>query len=186
MKKSLIQFITIIPLALLLCLTFSCQKQGEEVAEEAVAKVAALSDEDVAAIKSIGPALDEADLAEAKELDRRFVEAMSNKDLDAAMACFWNSPDLVVVLFGNVLLGADAVRSGIAQMFAQNESVKLTVNEATYLPAGDGVITVGTATYNLQPASGPRQQIVERWSDLKRKIDGRWVYVLDHATVVPK
>ena len=30
MKKSLFQFITIIPLALLLCITFSCQKQAEE------------------------------------------------------------------------------------------------------------------------------------------------------------
>jgi len=30
MKKSLFQFITIIPLALLLCLSFSCQKQGEK------------------------------------------------------------------------------------------------------------------------------------------------------------
>ena len=29
------------------------------------------------------------DLAEAKDLDRRFTEAMSLKDLDAAMACFW-------------------------------------------------------------------------------------------------
>ncbi|MHC4107866.1 MAG: YybH family protein [Planctomycetota bacterium] len=130
--------------------------------------------------------LTEADLAEAKELDRRFVDAMSSKDLDAAMACFWNSPDLVVVLFGNVFRGADAVRSSIAQMFAQNESVKLVINESTSLPAGDAVITVGTATYDLRPASGPPQQIVERWTDVKRKIDGRWLYVLDHATVVPE
>jgi hypothetical protein len=28
--------------------------------------------------------------------------------------------------------------------------------------------------------------MVERWSDLRRKIDGRWVYVLDHTTVLPK
>ena len=41
------RLITIIPLAILLCFTFSCQ-QGEEVAE-----VAALSDEDVAAIKAL-------------------------------------------------------------------------------------------------------------------------------------
>lgn len=130
--------------------------------------------------------LSTADLAEAKDLDQQFVKAMSSKDLDAAMACFWNSPDLIVVLFGNVQRGAEAVRGGIAQMFAQNESVKLTVNEATYVPAGDGIITVGTATYDLKPTGGTSLQIVERWTDLKRKIDGRWVYVLDHATMVPK
>jgi len=34
MKKSLLQITMIIPLVILLCFTFSCQKQGEEVAEE--------------------------------------------------------------------------------------------------------------------------------------------------------
>jgi steroid delta-isomerase-like uncharacterized protein len=35
MKKSIIHFITVIPLALLLCLTFCCQKQAEEGITEA-------------------------------------------------------------------------------------------------------------------------------------------------------
>jgi ketosteroid isomerase-like protein len=56
MKKLLI----IIPLVFLLCFTFGCQ-QGEEAAEEVGVK--ALSDEDIAAIKAIGPALDKASLA---------------------------------------------------------------------------------------------------------------------------
>ena len=50
----------VLPLVLLLCFTFSCQK-GEEVAEEP--GVMPLSDEDIAAIKAIGPALDEAALS---------------------------------------------------------------------------------------------------------------------------
>lgn len=50
----------VVPLVFLLCFAFSCQK-GEEATEELAVK--ALSDEDVAAIKAIGPALDEAVLA---------------------------------------------------------------------------------------------------------------------------
>ena len=50
----------ILPLVFLLCIAFGCQK-AEEVAEEP--GVMALSDEDVAAIKALGPALDEAALA---------------------------------------------------------------------------------------------------------------------------
>jgi uncharacterized protein (TIGR02246 family) len=127
------------------------------------------------------------DLAEAQKLVNQFTEAMSRKDLDGAMACFWNSPDLIVVLFGNVQRGYDTVRAGIAQMFAQNESVKLVVNEISYVPMGDMVMAVGTATYDLKPiGGGPAIQIVERWTDLEKKIAGRWVYVLDHATMVPK
>jgi hypothetical protein len=46
-------------------------------------------------------------------------------------------------------------------------------------------MTVGVATYDLKPKSGPDTQIVEVWTDLSRKINGRWVYVLDQATILP-
>jgi ketosteroid isomerase-like protein len=133
-----------------------------------------------------GGAMRPADRAAAEELGRRFTEAMSRKDLDGAMSCFWNSPELIVVLFGNVQRGYDSVRSGIAAMFEQNETVKLTINEISYVPAGNMIMAVGTATYDLKPKGGPAMQLVERWTDLEQRIDGRWVYVLDHATMVPK
>ena len=63
MKKSLFQFITIIPLALLLCLSFSCQKQGEKAETD----VGALSDEDVAVIKTTLDDFTQAALAGGKE-----------------------------------------------------------------------------------------------------------------------
>ncbi len=60
MKKLLL----IVPLVFLLCFAFGCQK-AEEVAEETVADVtvAPLTDEDVATIKALGPAIDELGLA---------------------------------------------------------------------------------------------------------------------------
>ncbi len=136
---------------------------------------------------SAGGPISPADMAEVKALVNTFTAAMSSKDLDGAMSCFWKSPELVVVLFGNVERGYDAVRAGIAQMLAQNETVKLTVNEISYVRMGEMIMAVGTATYDLTTgiASEP-MQIVERWTDLERKIDGRWVYVLDHATMLPK
>jgi ketosteroid isomerase-like protein len=133
-----------------------------------------------------GKPLSEGELAESRELDRRFCEALGRKDLDAAMACFWDDPDVVVVIAGNVQKGPAAVRSGIKQLFDQNESLRVEVSEITYLRSGDGIIGVGTATFDLKPVNGKPQLMVERWSDLRRKINGRWVYVLDHATMVPK
>jgi uncharacterized protein (TIGR02246 family) len=130
--------------------------------------------------------LPEGILKAQQALNDEFCRAMSAKDLDAAMACFWTSPDLVVVLWGNVLRGAEAVRAALAQFFEQHSAVRLDVNDCTHLPAGDGVIAVGTATYRLRDRAGAEQQIVERWTDVRRHIDGRWVYVLDHATVVPE
>jgi uncharacterized protein (TIGR02246 family) len=125
------------------------------------------------------------ELKEARELDRRLCDAIGRKDLDAVMACFWDSPELVTVIGGAVQKGPEEVRDTVKQMFDQNESVKLDVNDVTYLRAGDGVIAVGTATFDFTPQNGQRHLMVERWSDLRRKIDGQWVYVLDHTTVVP-
>jgi uncharacterized protein (TIGR02246 family) len=133
-----------------------------------------------------GRALGPGDQAAVEELAQRFTTAMSRKDLEGAMSCFWNSPELIVVLFGNVQRGYDSVRNGIAAMFEQNETVKLTINEISYVRVGGMVMAVGTATYDLKPKGGPAMQLVERWTDLERRIDGRWVYVLDHATMVPK
>ena len=130
--------------------------------------------------------LTDIDLVKAKDLDFRLADAFSRKDLNAVMACLWDDPNLVVVLNGKVHCGADAVRISIKEMFDQNESIRLTVDEVTLLKSGDGVIGVGTATFHLKPVGGPPRLMVERWSDLRRKIDGRWVYVLDHTTVLPK
>jgi len=68
MKKSLFQFITIIPFALLICLSFSCQTLTEEAETEA----GALSDEDVAAIRKVHDAILQATLAGSLEATLEF------------------------------------------------------------------------------------------------------------------
>ncbi len=128
----------------------------------------------------------EVDLAEARDLDTRLTEALSNKNLDATMACFWNDPGLVVVLNGKVHRGYEAARAALKEMFDQNESIRVKVNDITHLPSGDGIIGVGTATYEFKTAEGPPRLMVERWSDLRKKIDRHWVLVLDHTTVIPE
>jgi len=87
---------------------------------------------------------------------------------------------------GEVLRGPDAVRASLKELIEQNESIRFEANEVAHIPAGDGLIGIGTATSDLKPAVGSPQLIVERWSDLRRKIDGRWVYVLNHVTVLPE
>jgi ketosteroid isomerase-like protein len=128
-----------------------------------------------------------ANLEGAKDLARRFVDSINRKNLDGTMACIWNSPDMIWVSFGTVIRGYDGFRNGIAQMFDQNETVKIAVTDISYVPVGDMIMAVGTATIDLKPKGGsPSQHIVERWTDFEKKIDGRWLYLLDHTTLVPK
>ncbi len=72
-------------------------------------------------------------------------------------------------------------------MFANNDTVRIAVTDISYVPVGVNIMAVGTATIDLTPkGGGPTQHVVERWTDVERKIDGRWVYVLDHTTLVPE
>lgn len=137
---------------------------------------------------TLAPAvLSEQDLQAQKELDQAFCSAMSRKDLDGVMRCLWNDPNLVVVLWdATVYRGSEAIRAAAQQLFDTFPVVRLGIDEVSHVPVGDGVVAVGTATYNLQAKDGSAVRIVERWTDLRRKIDGRWVYVLDHAHELPK
>ena len=131
-------------------------------------------------------ALNQMDLQAQKELDRRFCQAMSEKDLDGVMSCLWNDPNLIVVLFdGTVYRGWDNVRQAVGNLFSGFLSVSLEIDEVTHIPLGDGAAAVGTATFQLQGADGSTQLIVERWTDVRRKVDDRWIYVLDHAHALP-
>jgi ketosteroid isomerase-like protein len=136
---------------------------------------------------STGGIIATSDLADVKDLAQRFVDSINRKDLDGTMACVWNSPQMIWVNFGTVVWGYDGFRNGLSQMFENNQTVRIAVTDISYVPAGNEVMAVGTATIDLQPKSGgASQHIVERWTDVERKIGGRWVYVLDHTTLVPK
>ncbi len=118
------------------------------------------------------------------ELDSRFLAAMARKDVDAAISCFLNSSDLTVVLWGTEMRGPDQVRAAITQLFSTYDEVKLDIDKVTEFPSGDGVIAIGQATYHLTKA-GEVKMVREIWTDVRRKVNGRWVYVLDHAEVMP-
>ena len=161
MKKSLIRF-SIFNLALLLILTVSCKNQVES-GEQA-------------------KSLTDAELLGNQELDQRFIESMDQMDIEKLMSCFWNSPDLIFVDFdGNVNRGSDNIRKVFEQFFTQFESLSLVCDEISHIRAGNSVFAVGTATYSMQMKDGTSQQVTQRWSDVRGKVEGRWVYVLDHV-----
>jgi uncharacterized protein (TIGR02246 family) len=118
------------------------------------------------------------------DLDRRFLAAMSNKDLEAAMACFAQSPDLVAVIWGNELRGPEQLREAMAALFRSYDEIRLVIDRVREFRSGDAVIAVGQATYEFK-ARGVPTRLTEIWTDVRRKVNGRWVYVLDHAEVLP-
>ena len=162
MKKLMFRF-SIFNLTLLLFLTVSCKNQVES---EEQAK-----------------SLTEADLLANRELDQRFVEAMSQLDIEKLMSCFWDSPDVIFVDYdGNVFRGSDEIRKVFEQFLDQFESLSLGGGGGySLIRAGNSVFAVGTSIYTMQMKDGTSKKITQRWSDVRGKVDGQWVYVLDHV-----
>ncbi len=101
------------------------------------------------------------------------------------MNCFWNSPDLILVLEnGWVVRGWDNVRAGVQDMFEAHESLSLEVNEISRFRFGNNVYAVGIATWTrtLKPAygGGGTTTFVEVWTDVRQKVHGKWVVIMNH------
>ena len=129
--------------------------------------------------------LSDAVTAANARLDSRFVEAMINKDVEGAVACFLDSPDLVVVLYGKILRGPEDLRQYLAGMFAAMRTIQGEINEITHWSLGETVFAAGIATYEFEALDGSRSTLKECWTDARQKVAGRWVYILDHATQIP-
>lgn len=123
-------------------------------------------------------------LAAADSLDKAFAAAFNAGDVDALMATYWNSPEFVSIgLDGTPVTGWDAVRAGTASMFQSMPGARLALYSAASRVEGSTVLTSGRFRLTLPAGDGPEQVIEGRFSDVKAPRDGKWVYVMDHASV---
>ncbi|MFC2141941.1 YybH family protein [Acidobacteriota bacterium] len=146
----------ILPLVLVLCFTFGCQ-QGEEVAEEPGVKP--LSDEDIAAIKAIGPAMDKAALA---------------GDFDAALALFTED---VLVMGPN-----SPTFQGRSTWLEMVNSLGMTVTEHVLeFVEVDGYGDIAYArgnwveAYSIEGVEEPQKDEGKALGILRKQPDGSWL-----------
>ncbi len=158
MKKSLFQFITIIPLALLLCLSFSCQKQGEKAETE----VGALSDEDVAAIKTTLDSL---------------VQAVLAGDTEAVLEFY--TEDTIGIWEGALLKGREALKEVLSKVTYTALNQTLEEIDGRY----DLAFAWGTAslTMAVEGAPEPIQGSAKFLYILRKQEDGSWLIAISIA-----
>jgi ketosteroid isomerase-like protein len=123
--------------------------------------------------------------AAASALDRQFLDAFNKGDVDALMATYWNSPNLVS--FGPEGMGTkgfDAAKTEAAAMFKAMPGAKLEIATPNNDVHGDMVLGWGTWKMTMQTPAGP--QVIEgRYSDVKAMRDGKMVFIMDHASMPP-
>lgn len=131
------------------------------------------------------PAQDTAAMvASANELDQRFVEALNSGDVEAIAACYWNSPEAVT--FPPDMMearGQEAIRSGFQQMFTTMPGARIELTETHQIPAGDMVMGWGLWRLTMNGPDGKPMEVSGRFTDVKAERDGKWVYLVDHASV---
>jgi ketosteroid isomerase-like protein len=100
------------------------------------------------------------------------------------MATYANTPDLVSYAPDAMeAVGWQAVKDGYAKSFAQMPGAKLELTQANYKVAGDMVIGYGKWKMTAPTPDGQTSEAFGRYTDVKTSRDGKWVYLLDHASV---
>ena len=122
-------------------------------------------------------------IAAASALDQRFLTAINAGDVDGVMATYWNNPELVTFWPDAMITrGWAATKEGVTQMFKDMPGATLELTESHQMIAGDAVIGWGLWRMSLPLAEGGSTTMEGRYTDVKAKRDGRWVYLLDHAS----
>jgi uncharacterized protein (TIGR02246 family) len=130
---------------------------------------------------------DAAMIASARAVDAQFAAAFNTQNAEGVVAAYWNSPEVVLMPpDGPMLRGIDAHRESFTAAFAgAGPHPQISFPDPHYVVAGDMVIHWGVARLTI-PRAGPdgADAVVEaRYTDVKAEKDGKWVYVIDHASM---
>jgi uncharacterized protein (TIGR02246 family) len=117
-----------------------------------------------------------------KVLDDLWAKAANAGDVESLVALY--AHDAVLYTPDSMeARGTAAIRAAYTEMFATNTVSNASIS-ATYQTAGDLATGWGTATLTMTPkAGGSPQMITVRVTAVAKKINGKWLYVADHASV---
>ena len=136
------------------------------------------------AAPSAAPPDTEALTAAANTLDDAFLAAFNAGDAEALNNLYWNSPEVVSFPPDEMMLrGFDAIKQGNAAAMVKMAGAKLELIERHQVPVGEAVIGYGTWRMTMPGPDGQPMEMAGRYSDVKAERDGKWVYLMDHASV---
>lgn len=114
-----------------------------------------------------------------------WTKAMNAGDVDAVAACY--VPDAVMWFpGGGMVKGREAIRKGYADYFAAYTIKDAKLDDMGHVDAGNAKATWGTFTIvMMSKADGKPVTERGRFTDVSRKVNGHWMYAVDHASDDP-
>ena len=120
----------------------------------------------------------------SKELDQKFIDAYNSRNIDGVMETYWNSSELVSFPPGEMEeKGWENVKKGMEGFFNSVDKIDLKLTDMNYKISGDNVISWGLWKMVIHDGNGSKMEMTGRYTDIKAKKNGKWVYILDHASV---
>jgi uncharacterized protein (TIGR02246 family) len=117
----------------------------------------------------------------AEQVDQAWVKAIKAQDVEAVMALY--APDAVAYFPDGDFKGKQAIRKSWTDFLA-TFTVKDATSTGSYETIGDTSLGHGHWTLTVVPkAGGDAIPMKGRASVVTKKIGGKWLYVVDHASV---
>jgi ketosteroid isomerase-like protein len=121
----------------------------------------------------------------AQAVDLAWSTAMLANDLDAVMECYAHNATMWMP-GGPRIDGLDAIRKDYEQLFAVNNVKEASVSNAHYETSGNLSVGWGQFAMTLAPkAGGDEIHMSGRFTEAAMRRNGKWVYVVDHASAEP-
>lgn len=121
--------------------------------------------------------------AAAKELDDKFVTAFNKEDINGVMDCYWNSPDVIFYPPDAMeCKGHEAIKAEWEKFFAESEIKNAELTNTSYMALEDYGLSWGNFAITLGTPDGKETKFDGRFSTVFAQKDGKWVYILDHAS----
>jgi uncharacterized protein (TIGR02246 family) len=129
------------------------------------------------------PAAVQGDETALKAVDESFVQAFNKKDVDGVLACY--ADDAVVMDPGPGMMarGKDEIRKSYTALFGTPAGMALHLDDAHYRAVGSLGYGYGLWTITMKDPEGKVTEMKGRACDVFEKRGGKWVIIVDHASV---
>jgi uncharacterized protein (TIGR02246 family) len=123
--------------------------------------------------------------AGSKSVDAAWAKGMKANDVEAVVACY--APDAVMWLpDATEARGTTAIRDSYVRFLGTYTVTDVAFPQAVYQTSGDLSAGWGTFTLTLQPKKDGDPVVMKgRFTEVAKRIGGRWLYVADHASSDP-
>ena len=121
----------------------------------------------------------------AKSVDEAWEKAIVANDLDAIVACY--APDAVMWGPGEAeAKGEKAIRASYAALLKDNTVKEAKTSDTQYRTTGKTSVGWGHFSMTMQPKAGGAPVTMKgRFNEIAAEKDGKWLYIVDHASVEP-